>query len=185
MKSKNYRLSLFIILFISIYYYLFSETWRFAATYDKCKQRYKREIRRQGWGTYVWGLQKKRFVFSRAYFKSNRYPIYGSQLVWVPYSHFTSGTTFVHLCLLSCTVSPFWKGVYTERKEFAPNGSKFFPLRVDLFSEGSWRKRKHTGIRIGQEVVCRVKMVDILQSVASSSNKKVLPDLKFILHRID
>ena len=28
-----------------------------------------------------------------------------------------------------------WKGVYSERKEFAPRGSKFFPFRVDLFSE--------------------------------------------------
>ena len=30
----------------------------------------------------------------------------------------------------------FWKGVYSKRKEFALLGSKFFPLRVDFFSQG-------------------------------------------------
>ena len=30
---------------------------------------------------------------------------------------------------------PFWKGVYSKRKEFAPRGSKFFPIRVDLLSK--------------------------------------------------
>ena len=33
-----------------------------------------------------------------------------------------------------CSV-PFWKGVFSIRKEFAPIRSKFFPYRVDLFSE--------------------------------------------------
>ena len=32
--------------------------------------------------------------------------------------------------------SPCWKRVYSKRKEFAPMGSKFFPFRVDPFSEG-------------------------------------------------
>ena len=31
---------------------------------------------------------------------------------------------------------PSEKGVYSERKEFAPKRSKFFPFRVDPFSEG-------------------------------------------------
>ena len=30
---------------------------------------------------------------------------------------------------------PFWKGVYSVRKEFAPKGSEFFPYRVDPYSE--------------------------------------------------
>ena len=30
---------------------------------------------------------------------------------------------------------PFEKGVYSKRKEFAPTRRKFFPFRVDLFSE--------------------------------------------------
>ena len=34
------------------------------------------------------------------------------------------------------TPRPFWKVVYSIRKEFAPSGSKFFPYRVDLFSKG-------------------------------------------------
>ena len=32
---------------------------------------------------------------------------------------------------------PFWKGVYSKRKEFAPKGSKFFPFRVDPFQKES------------------------------------------------
>ena len=38
---------------------------------------------------------------------------------------------------------PFWKGVYSERKEFAPLWSKFFPFRVDP-SEGIWCAEKQT-----------------------------------------
>ena len=39
-------------------------------------------------------------------------------------------------CLLQCTPSRFQNGVYSIRKEFASSGSKFFPFRVDPFSEG-------------------------------------------------
>ena len=42
-------------------------------------------------------------------------------------------------------LSPFWKGVYSKRKEFAPKGSKFFPFREDIFSEGAWCAGKQTG----------------------------------------
>ena len=38
-------------------------------------------------------------------------------------------------CLLSCAPKPFWKGIYSKGKEFAPVGCKFFPFRVDPFSE--------------------------------------------------
>ena len=38
-------------------------------------------------------------------------------------------------CSLSFTPSPFWKGVYSKSKEFAPWGSKVFPFIVDIFSE--------------------------------------------------
>ena len=51
-----------------------------------------------------------------------------------------------HTLLREATVKiafvPFWKGVYTIRKEFAPSGSKFFPNRVDRFSEGAWCAEK-------------------------------------------
>ena len=30
------------------------------------------------------------------------------------------------------------------RKEYTPNGRKFFHHRIDLFSERNWRTRKHT-----------------------------------------
>ena len=33
---------------------------------------------------------------------------------------------------------PLLKMVYSKRKEFAPLESKFFPFRVDPFSEGAW-----------------------------------------------
>ena len=39
-------------------------------------------------------------------------------------------------CLLFRIIVPFRKGVCSKRKEFAPHGSKFFPFRVDPFSEG-------------------------------------------------
>ena len=32
---------------------------------------------------------------------------------------------------------PFWKEVYSKKKEFAPFGSKFLLFRVDTFSEGA------------------------------------------------
>ena len=37
--------------------------------------------------------------------------------------------------LLSSTPNTFENRVYFKRKEFAPKGSKFFPFRVDPFSE--------------------------------------------------
>ena len=40
---------------------------------------------------------------------------------------------------------PFSKGVYSIRKEFAPTGSKFFPYRIDPFSEGDSCTGKQTG----------------------------------------
>ena len=39
-------------------------------------------------------------------------------------------------CLLSGTPSPYWKEVYSIRKQFAPIGSKLFPFRVFPFSKG-------------------------------------------------
>ena len=37
-------------------------------------------------------------------------------------------------------LSSLWKGVNSNRKEFAPIGSKFFSFRVDLFSERVFAK---------------------------------------------
>ena len=31
---------------------------------------------------------------------------------------------------------PFWKWIYSNRKAFAPMGSKCFPFRVDPFQKG-------------------------------------------------
>ena len=43
-------------------------------------------------------------------------------------------------CLLSCEPNPSEKGSALKRKEFDPTGSKFFPLRIDPFTEGSQNK---------------------------------------------
>ena len=40
----------------------------------------------------------------------------------------------------------FWKEVYSKRKAFAPFRSKFFPFRIDPFSEGSFVCRRETGV---------------------------------------
>ena len=56
---------------------------------------------------------------------------------------------------------PFWKGVYSKRKEFAPKGSKFFPFRVEPFSEGDWTSRMQIGSH---------KIVSLLKN-GSNSNR--------------
>ena len=41
-------------------------------------------------------------------------------------------------------LSPFGKGIYSKRKEFAPLGRKFFPFTADPLSEGAWCAEKQT-----------------------------------------
>ena len=43
------------------------------------------------------------------------------------------GKAYMIFCLLSCHQIPSYKGIYSKRKEFAPQWSKFFPFRVDPF----------------------------------------------------
>ena len=47
--------------------------------------------------------------------------------------------------LSKLVLPPFCKEVYSLRKEFAPTGSKFFPLRLDPSSEGEKYAGKQTG----------------------------------------
>ena len=49
-------------------------------------------------------------------------PLNGTWLI--VHHYFTKVTDFVILCLLSCTPSPFWKGVYSKRKEFLSFSSR-------------------------------------------------------------
>ena len=37
---------------------------------------------------------------------------------------------------LKIILTPFWKRVYSKTKQHLPFGRKFFPFRVDSFSEG-------------------------------------------------
>ena len=48
---------------------------------------------------------------------------------------YDKGDNFCDLYVFHTPI-PFGKGVYSKKKEFAPNRSKFFLIRVDLFSEG-------------------------------------------------
>ena len=57
----------------------------------------------------------------------------GTNAVVVTKVHCIWKTTLVTFCLLSCTQSHFWNGVYCKREEFAPKGSKLFSFRVDFF----------------------------------------------------
>ena len=65
-------------------------------------------------------------------------------MVYFPPFFLTRETTFMTSYLLSCITGTFWNGVYSkrknlfplvysERKDFAVKGSKFFPFRVDPF----------------------------------------------------
>ena len=48
----------------------------------------------------------------------------------------------------------FWNGVYSKMKEFAPCGSKFFPFKVDPFSEET---------RTGKQTESHKKNVSLLK----------------------
>ena len=54
---------------------------------------------------------------------------------------FRRETTFMTSYMLFCTLNPICKRVYSKRKEFAPRGSKFFPFRVDPFSDSDFDKK--------------------------------------------
>ena len=55
---------------------------------------------------------------------------------------------------------PFWKGVYSKRKEFAPRESKFFSFEVDPFSEDAFGAGKQT------EIVSLANMAENLPSAS-------------------
>ena len=46
---------------------------------------------------------------------------------------FTQGLTFVTSGSLSCTPNPFYKAVYSKRKDFAIKRNKVFPFRIVCF----------------------------------------------------
>ena len=50
-------------------------------------------------------------------------------------SYFTREKTFVTSCLLSYTTSPFWKGVYSKREEFAPTSRPLFRRKAKHMSQ--------------------------------------------------
>ena len=59
-------------------------------------------------------------------------------------------------------LAPFWKRVFSKRKEFAPSGSKLFPFRADPFSEGTWCADQQTG-RLKYCLLCKGKWQNIYQ----------------------
>ena len=48
--------------------------------------------------------------------------------------------------LWELVLHPYWKGSTLKRKEFVPSGNKFFPFRVDPFSEGVWYAQNQPGV---------------------------------------
>ena len=75
------------------------------------------------------------------------FPIKGTGRVF--FRHIYKGDNFCDYLFAFPHTNPLWKGVYSKRKEFAPFKtkehrnkydtpfrSKFFPFRVDLFSQG-------------------------------------------------
>ena len=58
-------------------------------------------------------------------------------------------------------LSPFWKGIYSKRKEFAPSGSKFFSFREGPFTEGacSARDKKLSSFAIMADIPLRVSNI--------------------------
>ena len=64
---------------------------------------------------------------------------------------------------------PFWKEVFSYREELAPLGGKFFPFRVDPFSEGDWCIGKQK--RMSQKSSPLYKMVENLPRVSRALNQ--------------
>ena len=63
---------------------------------------------------------------------------------------------------------PFWKEVYSKRKEFAPHGSKFFPFTIDPFSEGTGCRKAN---RKSQKLSYLYEIARNWAGVSSSLNK--------------
>ena len=50
---------------------------------------------------------------------------------------FYKGDNFCDFMFALLYIKSLLKNIYSKKKEFAPCGSKFFPFRVDSFSEGN------------------------------------------------
>ena len=63
---------------------------------------------------------------------------------------FNERDSFVTFCLFPENQVPFEKMVYSKWKEFAPTGSKFFPFKVDPFSEGNFFLKDLSPLKVYQ-----------------------------------
>ena len=75
--------------------------------------------------------------------------------------------TFPRELILKIILPPFWKGIHSKRKEFAPLGSKFFPLRVGTFSEGDYMQER----KQSQKLSPLYRMAEIYQVYQVCSRK--------------
>ena len=91
---------------------------------------------------------------------------------------FKREATFLYLTFASCTLRPFSKGVYLERKEFASKGSKFFPFNVDHFSEG----RQNNSDSVNSHAVYPFPLT--LSSEQGTCATKVLTEQQSSKHRL-
>ena len=77
-----------------------------------------------------------------------------------------------------CFFLSLLKKVYSKRKEFAPNGSKFFPFRVDHFSEGAGVQKSDQEVMKDVSLVKHGKKSDISSSLkVNNVNRHIKPNL--------
>ena len=81
-------------------------------------------------------------------------------------------TNTVKSCLLSCRGSPSSDGVCSKRKEFAPHGRKFFPFRVDPFSEG--RRYNSDQVVSLESVSSSFKVSMVHYNIAQDTSQKII-----------
>ena len=67
---------------------------------------------------------------------------------FLPY--FYKGDNFHDFLFAFLHIKSLLKGIYFKRKEFAPRGSKFFPFRVEPFSEVRQKTKELSLIKVYQ-----------------------------------
>ena len=88
------------------------------------------------------------------------------------FSPFYKGDKLRNFMFAFLLIKTLLKGVHSKRKEFAPRGSKFFPFRVDPFSEGSKTILTVESLTLESVSiplnVCSLRGLDILGSLYTS-----------------
>ena len=92
---------------------------------------------------------------------------------WVSYRSNNGLITFkgneytINAVIVETFLPPLRKWIFSKRIEFAPRGSKFFPSRVDCFSEVDWCDVKPTVYHNNH------KTLSLLTEAATKSSKYI------------